>query len=200
MTSQHTDMAVFGSIGLAIVLTLTPVMIPQATGLDIGSYAIAKGGEGGNGGGNGHGGGKGHGAADFSWDSHGKSNGLGHSKGHGAGHSKGLGNNHGAVASSLGRLNAAHASATARANAAPHSAVGLIAQYEASITAAHAAESEEERTQHELEAMGFLGQAANKELNTEVIEAVNELLDLAEEVSEDTDDGSTDEETGEEQS
>ncbi len=37
----------------------------------------------------------------------------------------------GAVARTLGHLNAAHASATARANAAPHSAVGQSAGYEA---------------------------------------------------------------------
>ena len=67
----------------------------------------------------------------------------------------GLGNNHGAVASALGRLNAAHASPTARAHAAPHSAVGMIAAYEqaeyASRDAAGKADAAEQAYQEALD-------------------------------------------------
>jgi hypothetical protein len=93
----------------------------------------------GNGGGNGHGGGNGNGHAG------GNGNGNGNAGGNGNGNAGVNGNasgnthpdNHGAVASSLGALNAAHASSTALANAAPNSRVGRIATYRnASATAA----------------------------------------------------------------
>jgi len=52
---------------------------------------------------------------------------------HGRHHGNFLGNNHRAVASSLGRLNAAHASPNARLHAASNSVVGLLATYEAAV-------------------------------------------------------------------
>ncbi|RRJ82483.1 hypothetical protein D0544_11455 [Aestuariirhabdus litorea] len=67
--------------------------------------------------------------------------------------SKGLGNNHGAVASSLGRLNAAHASATARANASPNSAVGRIAAYEAAVNEALSLNEAYQSQQSNIEAL-----------------------------------------------
>ena len=90
----------------------------------------------------------------------------------------GLGNDHKAVSAKLGRLNAAHASATARANASPNSAVGLLGQYEAAVNAARDAISEEERADLEQTAIEILGQAANKELNEEVVSAVDALLGI----------------------
>ena len=73
----------------------------------------------------------------------------------------------GISASALGSLNAAHASPTARANASPRSRVGQIAAYEGAIAADDlqaAAES--------------LASAANKEIDADVVAAVNGLLGL----------------------
>ncbi|HEB96032.1 MAG TPA: hypothetical protein ENI96_06350 [Sedimenticola thiotaurini] len=64
------------------------------------------------------------------------------------------GRDHGATASSLGRLNAAHASATARAHAAPNSAVGMIAEYErAEYASRYAAEKAADAEQAYQEAL-----------------------------------------------
>ncbi|WP_432696319.1 hypothetical protein ACQUQP_17485 [Marinobacterium sp. YM272] len=110
-------------------LSLGPLLAGQIMPIDFGQQAHAKGGNsGGNGGGNGGGnaGGQGKGKGQSA------AGGLGRSAGPGAkgAQGRGVGNNRGAVASSLGALNAAHASATARAHAAPNSRVGLIAAYE----------------------------------------------------------------------
>ncbi len=140
-----------GKIGLTVaasLLTLALVALPVVPSLDgvslDGMAAYAKGGNGGgNGGGNAGGkggkggrGGTGGASINLLTDSHGKGHtgtGLGHGKdavsgvhlSHNGSHSE----NHGALTSLLGRLNAAHASPNAMANAAGHSAVGRLANY-----------------------------------------------------------------------
>ena len=101
------------------------------------------------------------------------------------------------MASKLGRLNAAHASATARTNAAPHSAVGRIAAYEAAVyerqevqAQLNAVLEDENATQQQLdEALAAVAEAAQREVETlsaaanknideDVMHAVNELLGI----------------------
>ena len=91
------------------------------------------------------------------------------------GHDKN-GENHGAIASSLGRLNAAHASPTARANASPNSVVGIIAAYEAEVKAAEDAEAVAAAA---AAAVDTLAEAANKGYPDDaVVAAVNNLLGI----------------------
>lgn len=192
-----TRFSILSTITLLIALIAAPVITQQITGFDLGNQALAKGGDGGgNGNGNGNGGSNGNSAS----AGHGKGNGNGNAFGHGdngpgksatansngLGNGKGLGNNQKSVAATLGRLNAAHASATARAHASLNSAVGLIAQYEAAVYAAREAATEEEQAALEQTAMGFLGQAANKEINEEVVSAVNDLLGIEPEAEPDS--------------
>lgn len=198
-----TRFSILSTITLLIALIAAPVITQQITGFDLGNQALAKGGDGGgNGGGNGNGNGNGNGGSNGNSASagHGKGNGNGNAFGHGdngpgksatansngLGNGKGLGNNQKSVAATLGRLNAAHASATARAHASLNSAVGLIAQYEAAVYAAREAATEEEQAALEQTAMGFLGQAANKEINEEVVSAVNDLLGIEPEAEPDS--------------
>lgn len=196
-----TRFSILSTITLLIALIAAPVITQQITGFDLGNQALAKGGDGGgNGGGNGNGNGNGGSNGNSASAGHGKGNGNGNAFGHGdngpgksatansngLGNGKGLGNNQKSVAATLGRLNAAHASATARAHASLNSAVGLIAQYEAAVYAAREAATEEEQAALEQTAMGFLGQAANKEINEEVVSAVNDLLGIEPEAEPDS--------------
>lgn len=186
--------SVLSATTLLLALTATPIITQQITGFDLGNQAQAKGG---NGGGNGGGNSGGHGNSASA--GHGNGHGFGHDDNspersatagsHGLGNGKGLGNNQKSVAATLGRLNAAHASATARAHASPHSAVGLIAQYEAAVHAAREASTAEEQAELEQTAMDFLGQAANKEINEAVVSAVNDLLGIAPEAEPESDTG-----------
>lgn len=188
-----TRFSILSATTLLIALTAAPVITQQITGFNLGNQALAKGGDGGgNGGGNGNGGSNGNSAS----AGHGNGNAFGHdnngpgksatANSNGLGNGKGLGNNQKSVAATLGRLNAAHASATARAHASLNSAVGLIAQYEAAVYAAREAATEEEQAELEQTAMGFLGQAANKEINEEVVSAVNDLLGIEPEAEPDS--------------
>ena len=120
------------------------------------------------------------------------SHGLGHGKDSVSGVGLGLGRDktatmdvsavsHGLTASSLGRLNAAHANENALANAAPHSAVGLVAQFsEAEQAAIEAAlEGDEEALDQAIaEAAAALAAAANKDIDEDVVGAVNDLLGI----------------------
>ncbi len=118
-------------------------------------HAYAKGGQGG-----GASAGKGSGLG------HGKAKGLGHSKGHGTSTASEV---DGISASALGKLNAAHASQRARDRAAEHSAVGLIADYQAAFSADVV----------DIEAAAeALAAAANKSIDPNVVSAVNELLGI----------------------
>lgn len=69
----------------------------------------------------------------------------------------------------MGRLNAAHASARAQERAAAHSAVGMVAAYGA------AAGAEVVDIQAAAEA---LAAAANKDIDSTVVDAVNDLLGI----------------------
>ena len=103
-------------------------------------------------------------------------------------------------------MNAAHASPTARANAAPHSAVGRIATYEEAVNETLTAEeayNEDPTNQALLETyqQSYLDQeealaaAANKDIDEEVAQAVNEMLgiDTPEEPPEETPEEETEE-------
>lgn len=169
---------------LILALFLAPAIGEQHTSLILGSAAYAKGGEGGgNSGGNGggHGGGNngghgnGHSAdADGSHSpGHGKENGRNQGNGYGE-----LGNNHGSVASKLGSLNAAHASQNARQHASASSMVGQIAAYEQAVEDARSLETSEERAIAEEQAVGMLADISNKDVDQEVVNAVNELLGI----------------------
>jgi len=161
---------------------------------------------GGNGGGNGnsdgHGGGNsaGHGhSADATGEAaHGHSHaaGVGHQK---QGYTEDVSSakSKSVSASQLGRLNAAHASPNARAHAAPNSAVGRIAAYEAAVYQRQDVQLEleslledENATHQQIEEAHFaveeaaqlevetLSAAANKEINEDVAQAVNEMLGI----------------------
>ena len=139
-----------GLTAAASLLTLALVALPAVPSLDgvslDGTAAYAKGGNGGGNaggkGGRGGKGGKGGASIVLLTDSHGKGHtgqGNGHSKDAVSGvhvsHNGSHPDNHGALASLLGRLNAAHASPNALANAAEHSAVGRLANYVAFLGA-----------------------------------------------------------------
>jgi hypothetical protein len=178
---------------LAVLLGITLATAPLS--LDIGQHsltaklAFAKNGGGGHGGGNGNGNG----------------NAGGNGVGNGASANKGLASgtdddaapdSNGALASSLGALNAAHASTTALENAAPNSRVGRIATYgkvvnaENTLADPNATEEEKAAAESYLDSLGLagmtaedaeraaLGDAANKTVTDRVIDAVNSLLDL----------------------
>ncbi len=70
--------------------------------------------------------------------------------------------------------------------------VGKIAAYEAAALASQNPElSELERTEAAQEAVGILGDIANKEINQEVVAAVNDLLGITP-ADDDSDDSGTD--------
>lgn len=201
-----TVLPLLSSTTLAFTLTVTPIISQQLTGLNLGSIAIAKDG-GGNGGGNSGGNGGNNNGNKGSSQGNGNAFGLGNSvqgksnksASQGFNSNNGLGNDHKAVSAKLGRLNAAHASATARENASQNSAVGLLAQYEKTVYEAREATSEKKRAELEQSAMDILGQAANKEINEEVITAVNVLLGIEPEIAPEADtDNNSETETDEE--
>jgi len=187
---------------LAILLGMTLAAAPFA--LDMGQHsltaklAFANNG-GGHGGGNGNGGGSGNG------NGNGNGNAGGNGVGNGASANKGLASgtdddsapsSHGALASSLGALNAAHASTTALDNAAPNSRVGRIATYgkvvqaENTLADPNATEEDKAAAQSFLDGLGLsdmtaedaerstLEAAANKTVTDQVMDAVNSLLGL----------------------
>ncbi|SHJ39196.1 hypothetical protein SAMN02745165_02284 [Malonomonas rubra DSM 5091] len=182
---------------LFALFVLAPYSLSFDTGKLVTADAFAKGGNG-NGNGNGNGGGNGNGVGNSNGHSHGPShgNGLGAAKESG---SLGKAEKNIASASKLGRLNAAHASATARANASPNSAVGRIAAYEAAVygrmdaqSQLEALQSDPSTPQAELDAaltavevavqaeMETLAAAANKDVDQDVAQAVNDLLGIDE--------------------
>ena len=99
----------------AALVTMLPVKFDPSHPLAFNSALAGNGHGNGNGGGNGNAGGNGNGNAGDNSNSH--------------------PTNNGAVASSLGALNAAHASTTALANASPNSRIGKIAAYKADSAA-----------------------------------------------------------------
>jgi hypothetical protein len=180
---------------LGAALTAAPVGVDPDSHFLNGKIAFAKNGGGGNGNGGGNGGGNGNGNAG------GIGNGLGNSANADRGLSKGTDDDsepggHGALASSLGALNAAHASPNALDNASPNSRVGRIATYgkvvEAEDTLAdpNATEEEKAAAQAFLDDLGLgdltaeeaeraaLEDAANKTVTDKIMDAVNSLLDL----------------------
>ena len=74
-------------------------------------------------------------------------------------------------------MEAAHASQTAMENAAPNSRVGLVAQY-GTLAAAIAAANEEDKDTAVEEAGIALAAAANKSIDVNVVNAVNDLLGI----------------------
>jgi len=191
----------FWVVLIAVLFVLTPYALDLTSGGMITAAALAKSGNGG-GHGSGHGSGSGNSAPDASaGNSHAHSNGLGlglDKQGYGKGFS-GKTQTQGSISSKLGRLNAAHASATARANAAPHSAVGRIAAYEVAVYERQNAQMQLEALQEVTTAtpeeiaaaqavvdeaaqfeMETLSAAANKNIDEEVVQAINELLGIEE--------------------
>ncbi len=133
--SSGKRLTLFVSTALLTAAYLTVPLASDQTHLFGPGKAFAAGNGNGGGNGNGHGGGNGNGNA----------GGNGNDNGNAGGNSNASGNahpdNHGAVASSLGALNAAHASSTALANAAPNSRVGRIATYRNASAAAAVADA-----------------------------------------------------------
>jgi len=97
-----------------------------------------------------------------------------------------LGNNHGAVASALGGLNAAHASANARLHADPNSRVGLIAQYEEAVIEGRELSEKLDRVERALDELH--DQQALADEDPELIEAeIREIEDLLTDLDPETD-------------
>lgn len=181
---------------LVLIGILLFILTPLSFDLDFGGISVtAAFAKNGNGNGNG-GGGSGHGhsgdAKGASAHEQAHSAGLGHQKQDApSAKSKGMG------VSQLGRLNAAHASPNAREHAAPNSAVGRIAAYEMAVHQRQEVQLEleslvedksatsqqiedahlalEDAVQLEVET---LSEAANKEVNVDVAQAVNEMLGI----------------------
>ncbi len=163
-----------GLLAATGLVALALTALPVATGLDAGfaglKAAQAKGSGNGNGNAGGNGGGNGNG----------NGNGIGNGQGGGVasasanGHGKSVSTenhdlnaqSHGLTASSLGNLNAAHASETAMSHASINSVVGQIG-------AAVELAAEEERS---LTADDLVG-IANKDVDDDVVAAVNGLVD-----------------------
>lgn len=148
---------------------------------------------GGNAGGHGGGHGNGHGGPDVeSASSHGghgngKSQGPNHGNAFGqstdkaadkaaskAAHAAAHDDDLGLSASALGNLNAAHASPTAMANAAPNSMVGAIADYKDAVMGN--VEPTEETIDEMSEAVAALEAISNKDVDVDVVNAVNDIL------------------------
>jgi hypothetical protein len=185
---------------LAVLLGMTLAAAPFT--LDMGPHsltaklALANNG-GGHGGGNGNGGVNGNGGGNGNAGGNGVGNGASASNGAASGtDDDSAPSSHGALASSLGALNAAHASTTALDNAAPNSRVGRIATYgkvvdaENTLADPNATEEEKAAAQSFLDGLGLsdvtaedaerstLEAAANKTVTDQVMDAVNSLLGL----------------------
>jgi hypothetical protein len=197
-TNRSLRFGPLASILIAAAFVAAPVGLGVNGHWIDGAAAYAKNG-GGGGNGNGNGGGNGNGAG----NSNGASNANGASKNANAG--KGLSGasddesapgNHGALASSLGALNAANASTKALANANPNSRVGKIATYgkvvaaEDTLADPNASVEDKAAAQSLLEGLGLDGltaeeaerasleNAANKTVTDRVMDAVNDMLGL----------------------
>ena len=193
-------------ISIALIFVLAPITFDWTGTVLAPQSAFAQGGNsGGNSGGNaGSNGNSSAVNADAADDT--EAAGHGHGKGHGLGQSMHAddteaanGHTKGSTSGKLGCLNAAHASPTARANAAPHSADGRIATYEEAVNETLAAEQAfnedptcqallEDYQQAYLDQEEALTAAANKEIDEDVAQAVDEMLgiDTPEEPPEET--------------
>jgi hypothetical protein len=177
---------------LGALLATAPIGADQAGHFVSAKVAFAKGGNG-NGGGNGNAGGNGNGGSNGNAGGNGASSAGGVGSGGDTGSTQ---SSHGALASSLGALNAAHASLTGLANAAPNSRVGRIAAY-AGVVAAENTLADPNATAEDLAAaqslldglsstgqttadaeQATLDAAANKTLTDQVMDAVNSMLGL----------------------
>jgi hypothetical protein len=132
--------------------------------------------------GNGNGGGNGNGHAGGNGNGGGNGNAGGNANGNAANNSHP--ENHGAVASSLGALNAAHASSTALANAAPNSEVGRIHAYQVALdnylTDLQNHPLDTDLLDADIAAVGdALGAAANKTVTPSTVDRLNDLLGIS---------------------
>ena len=200
-------------ISIALIFVLTPITVDWTATVMAPQSAFAKGGNGGGNGGGNAGSNGNSSSANADTNAVTEAAGHGHGKGHGLGHSMHAddtevanGHTKGSTSSKLGRLNAAHASPTARANAAPHSAVGRIATYEEAVNETLTAEQAynedpanqaflENYQQAYLDQEEALAAAANKDIDEDVAQAVNEMLgiDTPEEPPEETPEETTEE-------
>lgn len=198
-TARPIRSGALASVLLAAALVAAPVGLGSNGHWVDGAAAYAKNGGGGGGGGNGNGNGNGGGNG----NGNGAGNANGASKNANAG--KGLSSasddesapgNHGALASSLGALNAANASTKALDKANPNSRVGRIATYgkvvaaEDTLADPNASAEDKAAAQSLLEGLGLAGltaqdaerasleDAANKTVTDKVMDAVNDMLGL----------------------
>ena len=189
----------FGTL-TSVLLAAALVAAPAGFGVNghwvDGATAFAKNGGGGgngNGNGNGNGGGNGNGAGNANGASKNANAGKGLSS---ASDDESAPGNHGALASSLGALNAANASTKALDKANPNSRVGRIATYgkvvaaEDTLADPNASVEDKAAAQSLLEGLGLDGltaedaerasleAAANKTVTDRVMDAVNDMLGL----------------------
>lgn len=157
---------------VSAVIDLPAVAPAYAKGGQGGGNGQGGGGGGGGGPGGGHGGGHGGGNSASAGQGGTGGSAAGTGSGHGRGRGQEIGNSSvhdddGISAKALGRLNAANAAQPALDNAASNSAVGMIADYAEALDA------------NDLEAAAeFLAAAANKPIDSDVVETVNGLLGI----------------------
>ncbi len=189
-TARSIRFGTLASVFLAAALVAAPVGFGVNGHWVDGTAAFAKNG-GGNG--NGNGGGNGNGAGNANGASKNANAGRGLSS---ASDDESAPGNHGALASSLGALNAANASTKALDKANPNSRVGRIATYgkvvaaEDTLADPNASVEDKAAAQSLLEGLGLAGltaedaerasleDAANKTVTDKVMDAVNDMLGL----------------------
>jgi len=192
MTRSVPKLSILGATAVPLLfgalLATAPIGADQAGHFVSAKVAFARGGNG-NGGGNGNAGGNGGGNGNAGGNGASSAGGVGSGSDAGSAQSS-----HGALASSLGALNAAHASLTGLENAAPNSRVGRIATYK-EIVAAEDTLADPNATAEDLAAaqslidglsltgmtpeeaaQSSLDEAANKTVTDQVMDAVNSML------------------------
>ncbi|MGH6880844.1 hypothetical protein [Hypericibacter sp.] len=195
-TARSLRFGTLASVLLAAALAAAPIGFGINGHWVDGAAAFAKNGGGGgngNGNGNGNGGGNGNGAGNANGASKNANAGKGLSS---ATDDESAPGNHGALASSLGALNAANASTKALDKANPNSRVGRIATYgkvvaaEDTLADPNASTEDKAAAQSLLEGLGLadltaeqaerasLEDAANKTVTDKVMDAVNDMLGL----------------------
>ncbi|MFB8343712.1 Holotricin-3 precursor [Brucella cytisi] len=178
-----------GAVGISAGLAVSLSLLPVLTDTNHADTAYAKGEGGGNGGGNGgvHGGGNGSGnggnkdgnsSHSGMRDSHRSS--AARSSHHRADPITKSGVTRASVTkdkNTLGPLNAAHASATARANAAPNSSVGRIASYEQARDRALSISDPIKREEALDEAKDQLETAFNRTISEKEFQQIDNMLE-----------------------
>jgi hypothetical protein len=174
-----------GAVGLSAGLAVSLSLLPVLTYTNHADTAYAKGEGGGNGGGNGGGHGSGNGGNKGGSSSHSGMRDSHRSSAARSSHHKADPTTKSGVTrasvtkdkNTLGPLNAAHASATARANAAPNSSVGRIASYEQARDRALSISDPIKREEALDEAKDQLETAFNRTISEKEFQQIDNMLE-----------------------